>query len=226
MSYQKQTTQNRSFIKRFSHTARFTIAQQFAQLQEAEKILDYGTGNGELFVVLRDIKAQQKVAFEPIAEMHHELTSHLKETRITDVSCLQSLEKVDTRFTTIFCLEVLEHFNPQQQQQHLDSMLSLLAEEGQLVISVPIEVGFASLVKNTIRFLIGQKPSLFTARNVWKAFLGQPIARPQGDYIYSHIGFNHKALENVFQQNPVHVIEKRYCTNFMAGFFYQFTGFL
>ncbi len=211
MSYKNLTTHNKSAIKRFSHGKRFNVALKFAQLKEDECILDYGSGNGELFVVLGKSNLPKKAfAYEPIDEMMQELSSHLNEQDLSGVQLLTSLDEFKTRFSTIFCLEVLEHFSAENQQAHLQKMKDLLEANGQLIISVPIEVGFASFVKNTTRMLLDQRPAALNISNMFKALFYKKIDRKDEPYIYSHIGFNHKDLEQEFDKVGLKVVSKRY----------------
>jgi len=210
MSYRELTTHNRSFIKRFTHGKRFKLAKSFANCTEQDLVLDYGTGNGELFLALKSTLLRKKYAYEPISHMHQELTKHLADNKIADVKCLLNLDNVDSLFTKIFCLEVLEHFNAEQQKDHLRKMLSLLEAHGELIISVPIEVGFAAFVKNSLRILIGQRPENLNFKTLFKVLISAPIERKQGEYIFSHIGFNHRRLEEVFEGLNLKIIKKRY----------------
>ena len=138
------------------------------------------------------------------------MTKHLADNKIADVKCLLNLDDVGSLFTKIFCLEVLEHFNAEQQKGHLRNMLSLLEAHGELIISVPIEVGFAAFIKNSLRILIGQRPENLNFKTLFKVLIGAPIERKQGDYIFSHIGFNHKRLEEVFENLNLKIIKKQY----------------
>ncbi|MGV6832301.1 MAG: class I SAM-dependent methyltransferase [bacterium] len=210
MSYKELTTHNRSFIKRFTHSKRFKLVKSFANCTEHDTVLDYGTGNGELFLTLKSVQLKQKYAYEPIPHMYDELINHLAEHKISNVKCVLNLEEADGLFTKIFCLEVLEHFNAEQQKGHLTKMLNLLEANGELIISVPIEVGFAAFVKNSLRILIGQRPENLNFKTLLKVLFGMPIERKQGDYIFSHIGFNHKRLEEVFKHLDLKITKKRH----------------
>src|SRR5262245_38770193 len=46
VDYKTQTVENRSTLKRYSHNRRFAIAERLLDVKEAEKVLDYGAGNG------------------------------------------------------------------------------------------------------------------------------------------------------------------------------------
>lgn len=211
MSYKNLTTNNKSAIKRFSHAKRFVSALDFAKLKQDDNILDYGSGNGELFVVLgKEQLPKTAVAFEPIDEMMLELQQHLNNNNINGVQTVKDLEILETKFDTIFCLEVLEHFSATNQQAHLQKILGLLKDNGQLIISVPLEVGFASFVKNTTRMLLGQRPAFLTLKNMFKALFYKKIVRKDEPYIYSHIGFNHKELQKEFSDAGLTIVAKTY----------------
>lgn len=54
-------------------------------------------------------------------------------------------------FNHVTCFEVLEHFAPTKQIELIEQIDSILDKDGILIVSVPIESGFPSLIKNMIR---------------------------------------------------------------------------
>jgi hypothetical protein len=107
-------------------------------------------------------------------------------------------------------LEVLEHFSEANQRKRLLEMVDLLEDNGRIIVSVPLEVGLPSFIKNTIRFLIKQNKGDATFKNIIKSLFGIPIERQQDGYIYTHIGFNHNKLETIFSECQFQIIKKEY----------------
>ena len=58
MSYSNLTNRSNIFIKRFSHSQRFILAAKLLSNYKSKKILDYGSGDGELFKYIE--KSQKK----------------------------------------------------------------------------------------------------------------------------------------------------------------------
>ena len=60
MNYSSLTNRSNIFIKRFSHSQRFILAAKLLSDYKSKKILDYGSGDGELY---KYIKNSQKKIF-------------------------------------------------------------------------------------------------------------------------------------------------------------------
>jgi hypothetical protein len=111
-----------------------------------------------------------------------------------------------TRFDKISCLEVLEHLHPEGQEALLSSLRSLVADDGIVVISVPIETGVSSLLKNLIRMLHKETHPNTDLRTVTRALFGMRIERDAStphaahdpSYILTHSGFNHRDVARAF----------------------------
>jgi hypothetical protein len=211
-SYQKMTVQNPSFVKRFSHTRRFVIALDLLNFIPADTFLDFGSGDGYIISMLeqRSCKPESIIAFEPIADQYLQLKTLLNEVNskaiaIDNLSLLPAL-----RFSKISCLEVLEHLNHETLSSTLSILRGLLAEGGQLVVSVPIETGMAGFSKNLVRFALGQAHEGASLSSILKSLFSMRIERPDHSYIGSHIGFNHKNLEFEFIKFGLKILTKKY----------------
>jgi hypothetical protein len=106
-------------------------------------------------------------------------------------------------FNCITCFEVLEHFSQSKQREVLLEICSVLAEEGSLIISVPIEKGFPSVVKNIFRRLSTKDKSTYSIKNIVAAFYGKPLPelrQREEEYLAPHVGFYYQDLEPIFLQ--------------------------
>src|SRR5690606_16854946 len=97
-------------------------------------------------------------------------------------------------------------------RKRLLEIKDMVHDNGRIIVSVPLEVGFPSLLKNTVRFLIGQNKQEATIKNILKSLFGLKIERQQDGYIYTHIGFNHNRLEILFNECQRESIKKDYST--------------
>ncbi|HLT52440.1 MAG TPA: class I SAM-dependent methyltransferase [Flavobacteriaceae bacterium] len=201
MDYSKQTISSKSEIKRFSHQKRFIKALGLVKKLTPNSILDFGTGDGYFLVLLeQNLKTARLVGYEPLDFMFEQLTTTVKQHKLDGIEITDNLNTVDHKFDLVTCLEVMEHFSEDNQITHLKILKHLISTNGFVVISVPVEIGLSSLFKNLVRFKNKQLHNNSTFKNIIKSIFGFEVERSNDDYIYSHIGFNHKKLERLFNQ--------------------------
>jgi cyclopropane fatty-acyl-phospholipid synthase-like methyltransferase len=212
MSYADITRNNKSAIKKFSHQKRFNIALKLIDLKPNETVLDFGTGDGYLLQCLHEAYPKAKLSgFDPLDFMFQELKETIETNQLNQIFITNDLNTLKSEsFNVVTCLEVLEHFSETNQRKRLLEIKDLLQDNGRLIISVPLEVGLPSFVKNTIRFLIKQNKGDATLKNIIKSLFGMDIERQQDGYIYTHIGFNHNKLETIFKECHLEIIKKEY----------------
>lgn len=212
MSYSNQTINNKSFIKRFSHKGRFDVALSLLNVNSNDCILDFGTGDGYLLQLIANNKSVKEiVGYEPVPEMFKELETNINSIATNNISVINSLDDIlHKKFNYVICLEVLEHFSKKLQIEHIEAIKKLTDYTSIIIISVPLEIGLNALFKNIIRILVGQKQSNTSFKSVTKAVLGYKDNRQQSGYINSHVGFNHKTLEELFKKNNLKIIKKHY----------------
>jgi len=205
--YKNHTVFSNSFIKRFSHQGRFKKALSLiGSSEEKQSILDFGTGDGYFIDLLNQEKHNLNIyGYEPVEYMFNQI-----EVSNTNINLIKNLEEVSNKtFDFITCLEVLEHFDKKDQHKLIQEIKDKLKPNGKIIISVPIEVGFSSLLKNITRVILRHLEKDTSFKNIFRAFFALPIKRSKTDmYISSHIGFNYKKLEEVFAQENL-IIKKR-----------------
>lgn len=207
--YADLTLESGSPLKRFSHRARFAMAVDLLAPRAGDRVLDYGTCDGAFLRWLRARCPEAVLAgFEPdpayLAEARRSLADVTGSPELTDRA--ESLAAF--RPTAIACLEVLEHLRVADQEHALATMKALLAPGGRVLISVPIEIGPASLFKNLARVALGQAHPNTDVGTVLRAALGltRGITRGADEaYIQSHVGFDHRALPARFRAAGFHV---------------------
>jgi SAM-dependent methyltransferase len=194
----------------WSHRRRFETALAFAAEFGGKRILDFGCGDGTfLGLAMRESHAPAEAVGVELVREYVEDCQHRYRTdprlRFATVDAIRSSEHAG-RYDAVFCMEVLEHvvdWNPE-----LDLLARLLAPEGKLVISVPVETGPPLLVKQLARRIagwrgIGHYPgtSSYSFRELAASmFAGdaQHLPRPIFDHgagpFHDHKAFNWKVL--------------------------------
>lgn len=198
ISYDRQTVDNPSLIKRLSHRARYGVAVDLIAPAAGSTVLDYGTGDGLLLSFLHRAQPQARyIGFEPITGMSEQARELLARTA-TPAQLLTARAQLEgLQCERLSCMEVLEHLDDAGLARAFSDFRGLLAPQGQLIISVPLEIGLTALAKNLVRVATGQAQEGTGATTVLAAFLGQTgrIPRISRDgYIDSHLGFDYRVL--------------------------------
>lgn len=194
--YANLTHKNKSSIKRYSHGRRIQISRELIAEYNFKKVLDYGSGDGIIFLH-DDVEfpsAEKICLFEPL--LFDELNQNLEKYNAGERFTVEK-ELPQDKFDLITCFEVLEHFEDRSLIDRINEIKSVMAVDGILLISVPVEIGISGLIKNLIRIFLRQSHPNTTLSNTIKALFGLNILRKSNEdgYIDSHIGFDHRALE-------------------------------
>lgn len=211
--YSDHTYNSANPIARFAHRQRFLKSVESIPLIHGISILDYGCGDGKLLNCLNEKYIDYNfrlVGYEPHMDLIHD----------NKVQIYNSLDKINERFDVITCFEVLEHFNCTYQEQMLDAMVSKLKVNGTVIISVPVEIGFPSFIKN-IRRVILHYSDEYSLKNIFKSIVALPIpeSRNRNGYL-SHMGFNHLELEKTLQKK-FQITSKRYSPFKSIGYYFN-----
>jgi SAM-dependent methyltransferase len=216
MPYRELTYESRFFIKRLLHKRRFQEAIELLALEGSDVLLDYGCGDAHLLeLCLPASSAEHLFGFEPSDVMYEEAASVVAGKNI---KLFKRIEEMTWQFTKISCLETCEHLTDEELKTLFRNIKTLLRPGGQLLVSVPVEIGPPAMFKNLFRFLKNRKHDNLTLNNYLKAILGLPIARNTQQqlgnvrYIYSHIGFDHRTFERQLREH--FTIVRRHCSPF------------
>jgi SAM-dependent methyltransferase len=187
MSYHSLTVGSSCGIKRFSHRRRFERALALLDVRASDRVLDYGAGDGYFVRLANESYPESElVAYDPDPIMFTEFRLTLDGTE--NVAVARDTHRFPQGyFSKIVCVEVFEHLEPEPRTAVLAEMLRLLAPGGSVVISVPIEIGLSSLLKNLVRVAIRHHHPGTTISNIVRSLLGLPIDRT-GISCTSHIG--------------------------------------
>jgi SAM-dependent methyltransferase len=204
--YQEYTYQSPFFVKRWLHQKRYRDSLRVLGLTRSDTLLDYGCGDAYfLRMCARVVPAGNLCGYEPDRGMFNEAAATVQGTGITVVNTLEALS--GTVFTRVTCLETAEHMVGGELTVLLTNLHRFVAQGGRILVSVPIETGLPALCKNTFRILIGHMPDNLTAANFVKMVAGvptqrsTPAVRAHGQYIYSHMGFNHQQFEQQLKEH-------------------------
>lgn len=196
----------------WSHRSRFEIGLRLARRFRAARALDYGCGDGTFAAML---------ASDAEARPGQVVGVEIKDGLVLDCQTRFGREGLNFMlandldsprhaglYDVVFCMEVLEHVT--DLKPVLDRIERVLAPEGALLISVPVETGLPLLVKQAIRRVAGWRgigdykyTSSYTLGEYWSsafARAGQHINRPiygeADSCFHCHKGFNWMLLRD------------------------------
>jgi SAM-dependent methyltransferase len=201
----------------WSHRSRFETGLALARRFAGKKVLDYGSGDGTFLAMLDASAAPPASAFgvelddAQVDDCRARFASRPR-LRFGLISELDD-ERHRGAYDAVVCMEVLEHVVA------LDTVIErlwrVLADEGKLIVSVPVETGLPLLVKQAVRRVagwrgIGDYPgtSPYTAGEYFasvfagaRQHLPRPIYGTHGPMpFHDHKGFNWMALGDRLQQ--------------------------
>lgn len=209
--YARKQIFSRSWLIAWSHRRRFATGLALAQGLAGARVLDYGCGDGTFLALLMSGRTPPKSAVG--AEIREDIVAdcqtRLGATPGLSFAVISELGGPEHRGTydAVFCMEVLEHVA--RLDAILDKIVALVKPGGQLLVSVPVEIGPTVLIKQTMRRIagwqgIGDYPgtSPYSFCELFAAVFagpGQHIARPVhegagGQGFHDHKGFNWKVL--------------------------------
>lgn len=209
MTYEDITTSDRNPIKRWLQRRRFSDALRVlrgVRLGARLRVLDFGSGDGELVRQMAGIVPVQASVYEPIPSLMAEARKKLQPLK--SVVLLKSLDSVEAGiFDYVFCLEVFEHLPEKETAKAIAEIYRLLKPNGLAVIGVPHELFLPAFFKGIFR--MSRRYGDFDANpgNIFAAFCGRPpVKRPVAEifpgvfYHFHHMGFDFRTLERLLQE--------------------------
>jgi len=199
-TYADLTYNTKNPLARFSHRKRLKISVSMFSNTNVRSLLDFGCGDGKF---LKEIYIENPkinlLGYEPVMEIDKD----------NGLNIVSKLSKINQKFDCVTCFEVLEHFSAKEQLILLNQIKNYVKKGGVVIISVPIEISFPSLVKNIRRYT--RSKDIKIIKEIGAAFFGnyKGSLRNKKGYIFSHIGFSHKRLE-VILKNEFSSFSKEY----------------
>ena len=218
MNYKSLTVTNKNLLKRYSHTKRFLLSAELIDKYKPSKILDYGSGDGEMFKYVKKNYKKKFFFYEPDKNMANQLKLNLKKYKINKIFYYS--HKIYKNYFDLICInEVFEHLNLSNQKKVIKNLRKISLKSCVYIISVPIEVGISSIFKNFVRMTTSQKHENTNLQNLIKSFLYMKIKRPTKKYNESHIGFNYMLFLKFLKNENFKIIEIKYSPfHFFRGF--------
>jgi SAM-dependent methyltransferase len=216
--YSSLTINSPNPVKRWSHRTRFKVALGIIDPQPNDSILDYGTGDAFTLKLIKEAQPSAKcIGYDPFMDPE----AHEVKAKYPDIELLTDIAPLEGQsFAKVLCFETLEHFDGRFLETRLDELTGLVAPQGCLVISVPIEIGPASLFKNVVRVQMGKVHPGTTFTKVVQSTLYQRnvgrSAADTGGYINSHVGFDYRSLLPKLEKRNFRLMQTSFSP--LAGF--------
>lgn len=195
----------------WSHRRRFAAGLALARAFRGRRLLDYGCGDGTFLAML---SATSDRPGEGVGAELDEYQVTDCRTRLGGRAGLSfvSIDSLDSpvhrgRYDAVVCMEVLEHVV--EVDVVIERLWQLLAADGTLLVSVPVETGLPLLVKQAVRRIagwrgIGDYPG--TSPYDWREYrasvfagsnphLTRPVYGGETPF-HDHKGFNWMALRD------------------------------
>lgn len=198
--YERQTFDHPNPLARFAHRARFRKSKALVQpfLRNAATLLDYGCGQGRfLHALAADLKATRPavtlLGYDPY------MSAQYDGYRVVSDPADIAPASVDI----ITSLEVSEHLTDPETREFIDFAVRTLKPGGRLLVTAPVMLGPAVLVKELSRSLLFRRfPDTSAGELLKAAVFGVPPRRAE-DIKTSHRGYDwrvtHRRLAAVFQ---------------------------
>lgn len=197
----------------WSHARRFRAARRAVRPYSGETLLDYGCGDGTFLALVRDL-FHRSVGAEIDPALVEDARRRFGEgegLRFVHADALDTYP--DGGFGVVTCMEVLEHCTAETAEAVIARLRRLVAADGVVVVSVPVETGPALLVKTAARAAAGlrgvsgyQQRERYTAGELARMVFAGPrtaIDRPvyqtrfpdgAPNRFHGHKGFNWRLL--------------------------------
>ena len=209
--YAKKQIHSRDWLIAWSHRRRFQTAVELGKAFAGKCVLDYGCGDGTFLGLLMAERSAPALAVgvETHASTVEDCRRRYRVEPRLEFVLTSDLDRPEHRgrYDAVFCMEVLEHvLDP---EPLLAQFTELLAPDGKLIVSVPVETGLPLIAKQAIRRLAGWRrlgdypgTSSYGVRELVASLLAgrrQHIVRPvfrvgSGAAFYDHKGFNWMVL--------------------------------
>jgi 2-polyprenyl-3-methyl-5-hydroxy-6-metoxy-1,4-benzoquinol methylase len=216
--YSDLTVNSNSWIKRFSHNRRFQFCIDILKEIKFKNLLDFGAGDGHLIYELSKIYRKKfYYVYEPNKKLFLEAKQKLKQIKNVKFIKKNTIKK---NYYDVICInEVFEHLNSLEIEKVINVIKNSIKKKKFVIISVPIEVGVSSIIKNLVRYLINQRHRNLTLINFIKSIFFIKIRRSNRKYDNSHIGFNYKNFIIILKSYNMNIIKIKYSPfNYLKSF--------
>ncbi|MBR1219995.1 methyltransferase domain-containing protein [Bradyrhizobium sp. U87765 SZCCT0131] len=195
VSYDRQTINSPNPLARYAHRSR--VARSVALVEQHlplnGNVVDFGAGTGLLLSSLGERRPDVGLfAIEP----------YMPPARDPRLHYLHDFAALAVRPDVVSAFEVCEHLSDSETALFLANAWDALKQEGHLIISVPIMVGGALLLKELNRAVLFRRASDYSASELMAGTLGRTVPRP-ADRGPTHKGFDFRWLRDQLRQRFV-----------------------
>ncbi|HTP40146.1 MAG TPA: methyltransferase domain-containing protein [Steroidobacteraceae bacterium] len=180
--YGSQTVHSKNPFARFAHRSRIEKSICLARRLATGRILDYGCGSGLFVERMNRTGGNLAVGYEPFMD----------ERTANGLPIFREYEAVRSYgpFLLITLFETVEHLTDEELAEFLSRCSELLAGDGELLISAPIEIGPALFLKEMNRSLRSFAIPDYQLGEFLKAGIFGIAARRAPNVKLSHRGFD------------------------------------
>jgi SAM-dependent methyltransferase len=200
-------------LLRWSHGSRFRLARELAEPYAGARLLDYGCGDGTFLSMVHDLFPVAVGAEVDAALAADAARRFAGDAGLSFVHTDALADEADGSFGVAVCMEVLEHCTAASADRVLADLRRLVAKDGTVIVSVPVETGPALVGKQLYRRLAASRGlegyrerETYSARELAAMLVaggGTAIPRPvyhstfpsgEANVYHGHKGFNWRAL--------------------------------
>ena len=157
MQYSNLTNKSNIFLKRFTHSSRHIKCSKIVRSIKYKNFLDFGSGDGQFFQYLEINPRKKYFAYEPYKQMYLQFLKNQKNFK--RVKLIKKTSNLKKNFYDIVTVnEVIEHLPNKKITEVIKLIKFISKKKSTIIISVPIEIGVSSIVKNFIRLIFLHLP--------------------------------------------------------------------
>lgn len=195
VSYDRQTINSPNPLARYAHRSRVAKSVAFADknLPQHGVVVDFGAGTGLFLSTLGDKRPDATLyAIEPYMPAASDPRIHY----------VPNFDKLTVSPDLITAFETCEHLSDANAEQFLSESRHALKPDGKLIVSVPIMIGGALLLKELNRSILFRRKSDYSTAELAAGVLGRPVARPD-ERNPTHKGFDFRWLRGLIRERFV-----------------------
>lgn len=195
VSYDRQTINSPNPLARFAHKSRVakSVALANRYLPNKGVVLDFGAGTGLFLSTFGKLRHDAILfAIEPIMPPAPDPQIHY----------IPNFESLKSQVDLICAFEVCEHLSDAELERFLSNARHALKVGAKLIISVPIMMGSALVLKEINRSILFRRASDYSGTELIKGVLGGTVQRPT-DRGPTHKGFDFRWLRKKLREHLV-----------------------
>ncbi len=199
VSYDRQTTNSPNPIARYAHRKRVanSVSLIAKHLPQDGRVCDFGAGTGLILSALADSRPDAVLyAVEPF----------MLQSQDSRIAYVSGLRELPCKLDMLVSFETSEHLTDSELENFLNEGAGALNDNGKLILSVPIMMGAALLLKELNRSVLFRRRSEYSITELIAGVLGRQVQRP-ANRLPTHKGFDFRWLQH--EVAKLFVVEQR-----------------